>query len=76
MRPVCLSVNRIGSKLSVSVPWKLLFSQVARAGTVESSKVMRRVCRPAMNIARPDFQFTPIEGSPELLPRLPGAAKL
>src|SRR6185295_2956991 len=76
VRPVLLSVNKIGSIVIRLVQRKLLSSHVALAGTVESSNVARRVCSSAMNITRPVFQLTPIVGSPALLPRLPLAAKL
>src|SRR5882672_3871886 len=76
VRPVVRSVNRIGSIVIRFVQAKLLSSQVALAGIVESLKVTRRVCLRAMNIALPVFQLTPIEGSPEALPKPPVAAKL
>src|SRR5215218_2859865 len=70
--PASLSVNRIGSRVSSEVVGALTSSHVAGAGDVVSSHLMRSVCNEATNIAAPEFQFTPIVGSPAELPNAGG----
>src|SRR6185503_21205018 len=79
VRPVNRSVKRIGSSEPGALG-ALLSSQSACAGEVPSLKVTRNICVPDWYIARPcGFcavgKLTPIDGSPEPLPRLAGAWK-
>src|SRR5215212_1451324 len=71
--PVSLSVKRIGSEVTREVFAALTSSQVAGAGDAVSSHLIRRVSKDAINIAAPEFQFTPIVGSPAELPIAGGA---
>ena len=67
VRPVCGSVNRIGSSDVCAVHLgrrALLFSQRAVAGALVSSNDTRYVSLYAWYITLPLFQFTPIDGSP------------
>ena len=63
MRPVWLSVKRIGSR-ETRENGDRLSVQVADAGERLSSKRTRSVWLPASMNAAPVFQFTPIDGSP------------
>ena len=70
VRPVLLSVKRIGSKL-VAELGALLSTQVdlGVAGQTASSYETRRVwVMPPWYSTLPVFQFTPIDGSPEPTP--------
>src|SRR3954469_579792 len=69
VRPVRGEVQRMGSKLVREVRLELTFVQVAAAGFTESSNATRKVCRLAWYITLPVFKFTPIEGSPALVPK-------
>src|SRR6185503_15195167 len=71
--PASLSVNRIGSRLRNEVVGALTSSHVAGAGDPTSSHFTRNVCRPETNMALPEFQLTPIVGSPAELPSSGGA---
>src|SRR4051794_6698943 len=78
VRPVRKSVKRIGSKSSCEVGAGL-FSHRARGLAQAPLKVTRRVWTSDWNIARPSGwpvigNPTPIEGSPELRPRVFGPA--
>src|ERR1044071_9916431 len=75
VRPVALSVKRIGSSEVIEVLAALTSSHVAVAGEAESLKRTRKVWRPEMNMAAPVFQLTPMVGSPALSPRPEVAAK-
>src|SRR5256885_4318544 len=70
VRPVLLSVKRMGSKLVAEVG-AVLSSHVELgvAGQTRPSKPTRSVCTiPPSYMTLPVFQFTPIDGSPEPTP--------
>src|SRR3954454_19524625 len=69
VRPVDLSVNRIGSSDVVDVNGCPTLAQVG--GEVEKST--RSVSRPAWYMTLPVFQLLPIDGSPASLPIPAGA---
>ena len=73
MRPVVESVNNMGSRDSTEVVVELTFSQVAVAGLPLT--VTRSVSSPAWNKIFPEFQFTPMEGSPALEANPDGGTK-
>jgi hypothetical protein len=63
----------MGSRLVFDVVVALTSLQVALAGEVASLKPILNVCSPATYMALPEFQSTPIDGSPAPLPpRVPG----
>ncbi len=71
-RPVWKSVNRMGSK-STRLVGASCCTQVSWAGDEQSLKVVNRVWTSDWVATSPVNQSTPIEGSPAVVPRPPGA---